>query len=108
MMRLLPVVLLFLGSRVCAQDPGIQRQLIQRQQQTDAFTLQLRHSQEALNTPRAATPGLEARQLSERRRLENVSEKQLSDVQPDSPPGLRPYERQKADDERRPLLSPAR
>jgi hypothetical protein len=96
---------------VLAQDQGIQRQLIQRQQQSDAFLLQLRQSQERLQLP----PGdlrrmhdLEARQLSERQRLENVSEKQLGEMQPDSPPELRPYERQKADDERRPLVVPAR
>src|SRR5512132_3366303 len=107
-LRKLPALFLLAAAPSLAQDAGIQRQLIQRQQQTDAFVLQLRQSQEALNTPHAAKPGLEARQLSERQRLVNVSEKQQSDVQPDSPPELRPYERQKADDERRPLLSPAR
>jgi hypothetical protein len=108
MMRFLSVLLFALVFPVSAQDRDIQKQLIQRQQQSDAFTLQLRQSQEALKTPPAAKPELEARQFSERQRLENVSEKQLSEVQPDSPPELRPYERQKADDERRPIVAPAR
>ncbi len=92
---------------VSGQEQDIQRQLIQRQQQSDAFTLQLRQSQEALKAPPAAGPELEIRQLSERQRLENVSERQLREVGPDSPKEWRPYERQKAEDERRPLTVPA-
>jgi hypothetical protein len=91
-----------------AQDAEIQKQLIQRQQQSDAFNLQLRQSQEALKAPAAAKPELETRQLSERQRLENASEQQLRDVKPETPQELRPQERQKAEDERRPLAAPAR
>jgi hypothetical protein len=94
-----------------AQDQGLQRQLIQRQQQSDAFQLQLRQSQERLQVP----PGdlqrqqqLDARQLGERQWLDNVSTRQLNDIRPDTPQELRPYERQKAEDERRPLTVPAK
>jgi hypothetical protein len=82
---------------------------MQRQQQTDRFNQQLRQSQERLGVP----PGdarrqqeLDARQLSERQRLENVGEQQLREVRPETPQSLRPYERQKADDERRALAVP--
>jgi hypothetical protein len=89
-----------------AQNADIQKQLIQRQQQSDAFTLQLRQSQDALKVPASARPAVEARQLSERVRLENVNEKQLLEVRPETPATLRPYERSKADAERLPFLSP--
>ncbi len=100
--------LCFLALPAFAQDAEVQKQLMQRQQQSDAFTQQLRQSQEALKAPAAAKPELETRQLIERQRLENVSERQLRDVKPDSPPEFRPQERQKADDERRPLVAPVR
>jgi len=93
-----------------AQDQALQRELIQRQQQSDAFTLQLRQSQERLQV----RPGdlkrmqeLDARQTGERQRLDNLSAKQLIEIRPDTPRELRPYERQKAEDERRPLTVPA-
>jgi len=44
------------------------------------------------------------RQFSDRQRLEQASEQQLRDVRPDYPPELRPYERLKAEEERRPLI----
>jgi hypothetical protein len=89
-----------------AQDQGLQRQLIQRQQQSDAFQLQLRQSQERMQVP----PGdlkhlqeLDARQLGERQRLDNISTRQLNEIRADAPQDLRSYERQKAEEERRPL-----
>lgn len=104
-----PVLLLAIFSATAfAQDAGIQRQLIQRQQQSDAFALQLRQSQEALKAAPAARSELQARQVSERQRFDNLSESQLRDVKPDTPEALRPYERQKADDERRALVAPVR
>ena len=110
-MRFPPVLLFALAFPVSAQDREIQQQLIQRQQQSDAFTLQLRQSQERLQVP----PGdlrhqqeLDARQTSERQRLENLSEKQLREVKPDTPQELRPYERQNAEDERRLLIVPVK
>ena len=97
------IALLLLASPVFAQDQAIQRELIQRQQQSDQFNLQLRQSIEASKVP----PGdsqrrmeVETRQLGERQRLENVSERQLRDVKPDTPQELRPQERTRAEQER--------
>jgi hypothetical protein len=108
-MRSLIFLLSFLALPACAQDHGIQRELMLRQQNTDAFQLQLRQSQERLQI----APGdlrrqqeLDARQISERLRLQNVSDRQLGELRPDTPQELRPYERQKADDERRPYVLP--
>jgi multidrug resistance efflux pump len=109
-LRQLPALLLFVAAPALAQDAEIQKQLIQRQQQSDAFTLQLRQSQEALKVP----PGdlqrrqdLESRQLNERQGLDNVSARQLIEVKPDTPQELRPIERQRAADERAPLTIPS-
>jgi hypothetical protein len=88
------------------RTPDIQKQLVQRQQQSDAFTLQLRQSQEALKVPPAARSAMEARQLVERVRLDNVSDQQLRDVRPETPAALRAHERYRADEERRPFYSP--
>jgi multidrug resistance efflux pump len=109
-MRVLALLLAGSAFAVLAQDQDVQRQLIQRQQQSDSFTLQLRQSQERLQL----APGdlqrrqeLEARQLGERQRLDAVSERQLRDVKVDTPQELRPIERQRAADERAPLTVPA-
>jgi hypothetical protein len=109
-MRFLVLLLAAIAIPVLAQDQGIQRQLMQRQQQSDAFQLQLRQSQERIQVP----PGdlrrqqeFDARQFSERQRLDTVSARQLTDIKTDTPQELRPYERQKADEERRPLINPA-
>ena len=110
-MRFLALLLAFPAVPAFAQDLGVQRQLIQRQQQSDAFQLQLRQSQDRLQV----APGdfrhqqeLDARQASERQRLDDVSARQLIDVKPDTSQELRPYERQRADEERRPLTVPAK
>lgn len=87
-----------------AQEQAAQRELIRRQQQSDAFTLQLRQSQELLKVPAERRAEIEAGQLGERQRFENVSERQLRDVNPDTPQELRPYEKHKADEERRPIV----
>jgi len=100
------LVLLACALPALAQQQDVQKELLQRQQQSDAFNLQLRQSQEALKAPAAARPALESRQLSDRQRLENLSEQQRLDVRPDTPQSLRPYEREKADAERRSLASP--
>ncbi len=109
-MRFTALVLLGIALPAGAQDAEIQKQLIQRQQQSDAFTLQLRQSQDRLKVP----PGdirrnqeMDARQTGERHRLDSVSAKQLVEVKADTPQALRPIERQRADDERRPLTLPA-
>lgn len=97
------LALLLISSSALAQDQAIQRELIQRQQQSDQFNLQLRQSIEASKVP----PGdsqrrmdVETRQLGERQRLENLSERQLRDVKPDTPQELRPQERTRAEQER--------
>ncbi len=106
------LALLFAGVALPAfsQEQDLQRQLMQRQQQSDAFLLQLRQSQEHLQVP----PGdlkriqeIDARQTGERQRLDAVSERQLRDVKPDTPQELRPIERQRAADERAPLTIPS-
>jgi hypothetical protein len=108
-MRFLVLLLAATAARALAQEQDIQRQLIFRQQQSDAFQLQLRQSQDRLQI----APGdlrrqqdMDARQFSERQRLDNVSARQLSEVRPDTPQELRPYERLKADEERRPYVLP--
>lgn len=102
----LAALLALLALPAFAQDAEIQKQLIQRQQQSDRFTLQLRQSQDALKVLPEKKQTLESHQLSERQRLENVSEKQLLEVKPDTPQELRPQERQKAEGERRPIVAP--
>ncbi|MBC7804490.1 MAG: hypothetical protein H7Y16_11490, partial [Candidatus Parcubacteria bacterium] len=84
-LRKLPVLLFLASTPLHAQDQDIQRQLIQRQQQSDAFSLQLRQSQDRLLVP----PGnlkrqqeLDARQFGERLRLENVGAAQLIEIKP--------------------------
>jgi hypothetical protein len=89
-----------------AQDAGVQQQILHRQQATDAFNLQMKQSQEALKAAPAERPALDARQLSERQRLDNVSEQQQRDVQANTPQSLRPYELQRADMERQPFRGP--
>ena len=105
----LALLLVFLAAPAFAQNADVQKELMQRQQQSDRFNQQLRQSQERLAVP----PGdlrrqqeVDARQFSERQRLDNVSEQQLREVRPETPQALRPYERQKADDERRALDRP--
>jgi multidrug resistance efflux pump len=108
--RKLPALLVLVAIPSLAQDVEIQKQLIQRQQQSDAFLLQLRQSQERLQVP----PGdlkrmqeLDARHTGERQRLDNVSAKQLVEIKSDTPQELRPIERQRAADERAPLTIPS-
>ena len=98
MKRVFLAPLLALALPAAAQDQGVQRELMQRRQQSDAFSLQLRQSQER----RPADPG----QLAERQRLDSLNAQQLRDARPDLAPELRPYERQKADDERRRFTGP--
>jgi len=103
-------LLLLIASPALAQDQAIQRELIQRQQQSEQFNLQLRQSIEASKVPpgdAARRMEVETRQLGERQRLENVGERQLREVKPDTPQELRPQERTKAEQERR-LLAPQR
>lgn len=73
------------------QEQAIQRELIMRQQQSDAFTLQLRQSQQQLHIP----PGdvrrraeVETSQLLQRRELDNLSARQLTEAGRDTPAAL--------------------
>jgi hypothetical protein len=76
-MRLL--ALLVLAFPAFAQDAEIQRAVIERDQRTEEFAARLRGAP-----------------LEEIQRLENLSARQLQQIQPDLPNELRPYERQKA------------
>ena len=105
-MRTSALFVLVCSSLAFAQDAGVQKQLMQRQQATDAFNLQLKQSQETLKASPADRQTIEARQFSERQRLDTLSEQQLRDVQPAMPQALRPYELQKADMERQPFRGP--
>ena len=105
-MKTSPLLLLLVALPAFGQNQEIQRELMLRQQQSDAFALQLRQSQELLKVPPAQRPAAESRQLSERHRLENLSAQQLREVRPHADDGLRSYERSRAQEERRTLLSP--
>jgi len=109
-MRCLVLLLAAAAAPALAQEQDIQRQLIQRQQQSDSFLLQLRQSQERLQVPPSdlrRRQEIDARQTGERQRLDIVSERQLRDVQPDATQELRLIERQRAADERAPLTLPS-
>jgi hypothetical protein len=93
--------LLLAAAPAFAQEQETQRALIQRDQQSAGFALQLRQSQEKVQAP----PG-DNRHLNERQRLENLSGQQLLNVESDPPRAPRPYERQKAADERTFMLPP--
>lgn len=95
------VALLLISAPALAQEQEVQRALIQRDQQSSGFALQLRQSQE-----RAQPAAGDNRHLNERQRLENVSGQQLLNVDKDPPQAPRPYERQKAADERTFMLPP--
>jgi len=101
-----PLLLLACAAPAFAQDADIQKLLIQRQQQSDAFSLQLRQTQEALKVAPAARAAMEARQQFERVRLDDVTAVQLRDVRPEAPAALRAHERHQAEVERRPFYSP--
>jgi len=107
--RLLAILITAVAVPAFAQDPAAQRELILRGQQSDAFVQQLHQSQQLLKIP----PGdlerrreLESRHFGERQRLEQTNELQLRKIRPDLPQELRPYERQKAEEERRVLIVP--
>jgi len=107
--RLLAIVVTAVALPAFAQDPAAQRELIIRQQQSDVFVQQLHQSQQLLKIPSGDVErrrDLESRQFGERQRLEQTNELQLREIRPDLPQELRPYERQRAEQERRPLIVP--
>jgi hypothetical protein len=93
-----------------AEEQNVQRDLIQRQQQSDEFSQQLRQSVERAKVPPGdvkAQQKLETRQLEERQRLENLDQQQLQRAgQPGTPPAFRPQERSRMQQERQPLVEP--
>lgn len=111
MRRVLALVLLAAGPAP-AHDQAVQRELLLRQQQSDAFALQLRQSQERLGAGSRGGAEMEARQLWERQGLENLSAQQLqSATQPlSADPAiarhLQLYQRERAADERLLILPP--
>ena len=107
--RLLAILITAAAVPAFAQDPAVQRELILRQQQSDSFVQQLHQSQQVLKIPSGDVERrreLESRQFGERQRLEQTNERQLREIRPDLAQELRPYERQKAEEERRPLIAP--
>lgn len=84
-----PLLLVLALGAAFAQEQDIQRALIQRDQQSAEFAAGVR----------GASPG-------ELQRLENLGAEQLQSVERDLPAGLRPYERQRAADQRTLVLSP--
>jgi len=89
-------VLLFLATPAVALEQDIQRALIQRDQQSASFALQLQQSQQKDTS----------NHLVERHRFDNLSAQQIQSVAKDTPQELRPYERQKAADERLLVFAP--
>lgn len=92
-----------------AQEQEIQRALIQRQQQSDSFNMQLRQSIERGRLAPGDLRGqqeLDSLQLQQRQQLENLGAQQFQGAsQPLSPDAetarqLQPYARQRAADER--------
>lgn len=90
------LVLLAFVAPAFAQEQDVQRALIQRDQQSASFALQLRQSQQKDIS----------NHLAERHWFDNLSAWQIRSVALDTPQELRPYERQKAADERLLLFAP--
>ena len=90
------LILLVFAVPAFAQEQDIQRALIQRDQQSASFALQLRQSQQKDTS----------NHLAERHWFDNLSAWLIRSVGLDTPQELRPYERQKAADERVLLFSP--
>lgn len=105
-----PMVLLVVALPAYAQDAAIQRELLRRQQQSDTFTLQLRHSQQSVISQDG--PAMHAQHLWDRQRLENLEAQQLQSAtqplsaDPEVARQLQPYQRQRAADERLLVLPP--
>jgi hypothetical protein len=107
-MRVGAMALIVVVGAAVAQDEAVQRELVRRQQQSDAFELQLRQSQERLQVPAGdlrREREIDARQLAERQRLDNMNARQIRDIGRETPAELRPYEREKLEQERRPLAA---
>ena len=106
MMRACLILLAAFSSAALAQNAEIQKQLLWRDQQSAEFAFQLRQSQDALKVAPANRANVESRQLWERQRLETFDRQQRANVRPDMSDALRPQERQQAEIDRRPFMSP--
>jgi hypothetical protein len=98
MERILLVLVCLASGLAGAQERDVERALLQRQQQSDEFSLQLRQSQQRLqlapgdlNQQRA----LESRHFNERLQLENLGAQQQLSITGQAPAGAA-YERQAA------------
>lgn len=93
-----------------AQEQAVQRELVLRQQQSDAFALQLRQSQQRAQIPaddQRRRRELETSQLRERQELDNLGARQILETGRDTPAELRPQQRARFEGERRALLAPS-
>ena len=106
--RLLGLLGCIAGAAI-ADDAAVQRALIQRDQQTERFGLELRQSQERLALPPGdarARQELESRQLDERQQIEQIGERQLESAgrprspDPETARQLQSFEREQAARER--------
>ena len=84
-----PLLLVLALGAAFAQEQEVQRALIQRDQQSAEFAARVNGAS-----------------MIDLQRLENLGAEQLQRVEKDLPAGLRPYERQKAADERTLVLPP--
>jgi hypothetical protein len=109
-MSLRALLLLAVAAPAFAQNDAIQRELLIRQQQSDAFSLQLRQSQERLHG--SGGYDMDSRHFLERQRLDAISGQQLLPAtQPLSPDPnvarqLMPYQLERAAQERLLALPP--
>ena len=73
-------LLLALPGIVPAQSRETERALLERQQQSDTFSLQLRQSQSVLAVPASERPDLDARYLGQRQAQDQLHDAQLREV----------------------------
>jgi hypothetical protein len=95
-------VLLLASGAAAAQAPAadVQRTLLQRQQQSDQFSLQLRQSQSVLGLPAAERQSLDASHLQQRQVQEQLHDAQLRQVV-EEPKSSRPGAAERFERERR-------
>lgn len=94
------------GPHAYAQEESVQRELIRRDQQADAFALQLKAHQESLRSNAPGSPAareLEQRRFERAQRLEQMNERQLQGAGR-SGPQAHAHERELAAQERRTVL----
>jgi hypothetical protein len=73
-------LLLALPALAPAQSRETERALLERQQQSDRFSLQLRQSQSLIGMPASERGGLDARYLEQRQAQDQLHDAQLRDV----------------------------